>query len=363
MNPSSLSRRNALRTLALGAGALAFSQAGFIFPRKKEKLGIALVGLGYYSTDLLAPALQQTSHCYLAGIVTGTPAKAEKWKQQYQIPDKNIYDYGSFDRIAENPDIDVVYIVLPPFMHAEYVIRAAKAGKHVWCEKPMAMTAAECASMIKACKDNGVTLSIGYRMHHEPNTRTLMGLHKNPDFGKTRLVSVAAGYFDGRKDHWKQTKAEGGGAMYDMGVYSLQAARYAVGEEPIAVVAQQFTNRPEIYHDLDETSLFQLEFPGGAVAQCATSFGMNMNHLHVTYEKGWAQLEPFSSYTNVHGTGSGGLVMPADPYNQQARQMDDDALAIKNGTPLLVTGEEGLKDIRVVEAIYLSAKEGRRVLI
>ena len=111
-----------------------------------------MVGLGYYSTDLLAPALQLTEKCYLAGIVTGTPAKAEKWKQQYNIPDKNIYNYNNFDSIANNADIDVIYIVLPPSMHAEYTIRAAKAGKHVWVEKPMAVTEAECKRMIDACK-------------------------------------------------------------------------------------------------------------------------------------------------------------------------------------------------------------------
>src|SRR5680860_1492060 len=105
---------------------------------QKEKLGIALVGLGYYSTDLLAPALQLTQHCELKGIVTGSPDKIPAWKEKYGIPDKNIYDYEGMDKIADNPDIDVIYIVLPPSMHAEYTIRAANTGKHVWCEKPMA---------------------------------------------------------------------------------------------------------------------------------------------------------------------------------------------------------------------------------
>ena len=116
------SRRDALKTIAIGGSTLLFAPnillAGL---RKKEKLGVALVGLGYYSTDLLAPALQQTKNCYLAGIVTGTPSKAEAWKAKYNIPDKNIYNYQNFDSIANNPDIDVVYIVLPPSMHREYV--------------------------------------------------------------------------------------------------------------------------------------------------------------------------------------------------------------------------------------------------
>ncbi len=153
-------------TIAAGS-ALAYNAFPAII-QKKQKLGVALVGLGYYSTDLLAPALQLTEKCYLAGIVTGTPSKAEQWKKRYNIPDKNIYSYDTFDTIANNPDIDVIYVVLPPSMHAEYSIRAAKAGKYVWCEKPMAVTSPECQRMIDACNQNKVKLSIGYRMHHEP---------------------------------------------------------------------------------------------------------------------------------------------------------------------------------------------------
>ncbi|HEV8284879.1 MAG TPA: Gfo/Idh/MocA family oxidoreductase, partial [Chitinophagaceae bacterium] len=108
-----------------------------------KKLGIALVGLGMYSEGQLAPALQETKHCYLAGIVTGSNLKKEKWKKKYRIADKNIYDYENFDSIKDNDDIDIIYVVLPNSMHAEYVIRAANTGKHVICEKPMAVTVEE----------------------------------------------------------------------------------------------------------------------------------------------------------------------------------------------------------------------------
>ncbi|MGZ8525623.1 MAG: Gfo/Idh/MocA family protein, partial [Chitinophagaceae bacterium] len=222
-------------------------------PKQKKKLGVALVGLGYYSTDLLAPALQLTEHCSLTGIVTGSPDKAQRWQKQYNIAEKNTYDYNGFDAIANNPAIDVIYIVLPPSMHAEYVIKAANAGKHVWCEKPMAVTGAECKSMIDACNNNKVKLSIGYRMQHEPNTQRIIQFRKDKTYGDIIKVSAAAGYFDGRTDHWKQKKAMGGGSMYDMGVYPLNATRYVTGEEPIAVTAKQSTNRPEIYKEVDET--------------------------------------------------------------------------------------------------------------
>ena len=361
-----IKRRKFLQQAAISAAAVATAAASFPqinLTKKKDRLGVALVGLGYYSTDLLAPALQLTQHCYLAGIVTGTPEKAESWQKKYNLPAKNIYNYDNFDSIANNPDIDVVYVVLPPVMHKAFTIRAANAGKHVWCEKPMAMTAAECEAMIKACHDNKVTLAIGYRMQHEPNTREIIGYGKDQTFGKVRLITNAAGYFDPRTDHWKQKRSMGGGAMFDMGVYCLNAARYVTGEEPVAVLAQEKTTRPDIYTQADETTLFQLEFPSGALANCATSFGMSMNYMHVTAEQGWYKLEPFQSYSGVQGMTSKGKILDLKIPNGQAKQMDDDALAIMHNTALIVPGEEGLRDIRVVEAIHQSATEGRRVVI
>lgn len=324
---------------------------------------MALVGLGYYSADLLAPALQMTQSCYLAGIVTGSPDKAEAWKKKYDIPDKNIYDYDSMAKVANNPDIDVIYIVLPPSMHATYSIRAANAGKHVWCEKPMAMTVAECQSMIDACNKNKVKLTIGYRMHHEPNTQKIIQFRKDKPYGTIIKVKAEAGYFDPRTDHWKQKKAMGGGAMYDMGVYPLNATRYSTGLEPIAVTAKASTNRPEIYKEVEETMEFDLDFPGGITAQCVTSFGKGINELQVDCKNGWYRLAPFQSYSGIKGTTSDGKELNATIPNQQARQMDNDAEAIINNTPVIVPGEEGLKDIRVVEAIYKSVAQKGKVTI
>jgi glucose-fructose oxidoreductase len=362
------SRRTVLQSLALGTTATILAPDTLLAATepKKDKLGVALVGLGYYSTDLLAPALQKTKNCYLAGIVTGTPAKAEKWKKQYTIPDKNIYSYETFDQVANNPDIDVIYVVLPPSMHREYVIRAAKASKHVWVEKPMAVTAKECQDMIDACKKANVSLSVGYRLHHEPNTQDYVKFLRDGKIGPIKMVSCSAAYYDARTDHWKQKKEMGGGVMYDMGVYVIQGARLATGEEPIAVTAQQYTTRPNVYKNgLDETSMVQLEFPSGARAALQTSYGMNMNFMHVTGEKGTLRVEPYSGYNGVKGNGSGGFTFDHayEVPMQQAMQMDDDAGAIINKKPVLVPGEEGLRDIKIVEAIYEAARTGKRVKI
>jgi len=347
--------------VGVAIGAQAFPN--IIIPQAKKKLGVALVGLGYYSTDLLAPALQLTENCYLAGIVTGSPDKAEKWKKQFNLPDKNIYNYSNFDTLANNPDIDVVYVVLPPSMHAEYSIRAANAGKHVWCEKPMAMTVTECQQMIDACNKNKTKLSIGYRLHHEPNTKKIMQFAKEQTYGKVTKVQVAAGYYETRTNHWKQIKKLGGGVMYDMGVYPLNAARYSAGLEPIAVTARTSTTRPEIYKEVEEIVNFDLDFPGGATAACEATFGKNVNELRVTCSKGGYELIPFQIYSGVQGVTSNGTKLVAVKGNQQARQMDDDALSIMNKSAVLVPGEEGLKDIRVVEAIYRSAAENKKIAI
>ena len=332
--------------------------------RSEKRIGVALVGLGYYSRDLLAPALQLTKHCYLAGIVTGSPEKIPVWQEKYNIPDNNVYNYENFDQLANNDAIDVIYVVLPNSMHAEYTIRAAKAGKHVWCEKPMAMNVKECESMIKACKENKRQLTIGYRMQHEPNTQTVIEYARTKPYGQIRELSAEAGFRGGFPDKstWRTHKNMGGGAMFDMGVYSLNAARYSTQEEPIAVSARYEVGRPEIFDEVDETTYFDLEFKSGVKANCKTSFAHSWNHLKVDCEKGWYELKPMQSYTGVKGQTSDGILLNKPIENQQAKQMDDDALAIMNDEPPLVPGEEGLKDIRVVEAIFESAaNESMRV--
>ncbi|MHA7130110.1 Gfo/Idh/MocA family protein [Algoriphagus namhaensis] len=364
----SISRRDSLKSLSLvtGASLLApFQLIGQPLP-KKDNLGVALVGLGYYSTDLLAPALQQTKHCHLAGIVTGTPEKEKIWQDKYGVKKSNTYNYDTFDQIKDNPEIDVIYIVLPPSMHMEYVVRAAKTGKHVWCEKPMAVTAKECKKMIEACKKAGVSLSIGYRCQHEPNTLAFQKIVKEKSLGNVLSLDCAAGYRDNRTDHWKQKKEMGGGVIYDMGVYPIQGLRLGSGMEPIAVrSAKAWTDRPEIYKDgLADNVEAVLEFPGGVVGTMKTSFAEGYNLLNITCEDGTIEMAPFSSYAGNKGKSPlGEINFPYEVPWQQANQMDQDALAIMAGKPMAVPGEEGLRDIRIVEAILKSAETGKRVEI
>lgn len=347
-------------SLALAASAVPFSNIYAL--KSKETLGVALVGLGYYSTDVLAPALRLTKHCKLAGIVTGSPYKIPKWQKQYGIKDKNVYNYQNMHQIANNPEIDVIYIVLPTGLHAKYAIKAANTGKHVWCEKPMARTAQECQAIIDACSKNKVKLSIGYRMQHEPNTQKIMQWAKTKPLGDITSVNAKAGYYDPRTDHWKLKKDMGGGALYDMGVYPINALRYSTGEEPTKVLhAKHSTKRPKLFTQVDETTYFKLQFASGAVGRGETSFGKSMNQLIVDTKNGWYKLSPFQSYSGVQGiTSTGEKLLPFNG-NQQATQMDNDSLSILNNTDVLVPGEEGLKDIVLVEAIYEAARTGKEV--
>ena len=358
----------ALPACANGGGQAPAASSSGPSPRRKDSVGVALIGLGGYASNQLAPGLQLTRHCHLAGIVTGSPHKIPVWQEKYGIPDRNVYSYDDFDRIADNPDIQAVYIVTPNDLHMPLTLRAAAAGKHVWCEKPMAMDAREAEAMVEACRRNKVQLTIGYRLQHEPNTRRLMAMARERPYGRILKVKAEAGFdafdnVDPAAKPWRLLPQHGGGAMYDMGVYSLNAARYTSGQEPVAVTARQETRRPHLFQGVDETMRFTLEFPDGTVAECATSFGQNMNTLRADCERGWYELSPFQTYDGLRGRTSDGQVFADAVPHQQARQMDDDALAILQGTPPLVPGEEGLRDMRVVDAVYASAREGGRRIV
>lgn len=332
--------------------------------RARAPLGVALLGLGDYSQKQLGPSLRLTRHCNLRGIVTGSPHKVPEWQQQYGIADRNVYDYESLPRIADNPDIDVVYVVVPTALHAKYAIMAAEAGKHVWCEKPMAMTVAECQAIIDACKQNRVSLSIGYRMHHEPNTQTVMRIAREKPYGAIQHIRACAGSRTDGDEGWRMVRAMGGGALYDMGVYSINAIRYASGEEPARITrARQWADRPEIFREVDESTEWEFVLPSGATAYGMASRHNPENRLHVQAQRGWYHLEPMQAYNGVKGEASDGKKLDQPIDKQQARQMDNEALAIIEQRPPIVPGEEGQRDIRIVQAVIECARTGSPVTL
>jgi predicted dehydrogenase len=326
------------------------------------KLGVALVGLGGYSTDQLAPALLETEHCRLVGIVSGTQEKREKWIRKYNLDERNVYDYSTFDNIKDNDAIDIVYIVLPNAMHKEYVIRAAKAGKHVICEKPMAITTGDCKEMIFACANAGKKLSIGYRLHFEPYNLEVARVGTEKLYGNIKSITA----YNGQKEvkGWRLDKElAGGGSLVDVGIYCVQAVRYATGSEPISVTAR-FGEKtdPKKFAEVEDNLTWEMEMPNNVIAHCKTSYSKDMNRLRVDEENGFIALEPAYEYKGIDGkTKEGALKLPS--VNQQALQMDDFARAIKDNRDTPVPGEMGLQDVRIIEAIYESARTGNKIIV
>lgn len=364
--------RSALGGLALTTGVGCASRASTIEhanapaasdPRRR-KLGVALLGLGDYASSQLAPALLKTNNCALRGIVTGTPSKIATWQSRYAIPDANVYNYDSLASIANNPDIDVVYVVTPTALHAKYALMAANAGKHVWCEKPMAMNVEECQSMIDSCRKHRVQLAIGYRMQHEPNTRTVIGYAKDKPYGPIENVRAVVGDRSDGDETWRMHREMGGGALYDLGVYSINAIRYASGEEPVRVIsARQWAERPELFRDADEITEFELELGSGVRGFGKASRADSKNFLEVKAARGSYRLAPMQSYTGVSGSTSDGIQLNIEIDNQQAQQMDDDAQAILEQRAPKTPGEEGLRDIHVLNAIIEAARRNQSVML
>ncbi|NJB35530.1 Gfo/Idh/MocA family protein [Croceivirga sp. JEA036] len=363
-----LSRRNFSSKMAIGAGGtlLSANLPLGLTPLKmdKKKLGIALVGLGSYSTNQLAPALQDTKNCYLAGIVTGTPQKEDVWAKKYNLPKGNIYNYENFDSIKDNDEIDVVYVVLPNAMHADFCIRAAKAGKHVICEKPMAVSVAECDQIIAACKEASVKLGVGYRLHSEPYTQQVKEFVKKKTYGDVTFVSAEAAYRStGNPSQWRLNKElSGGGALLNMGVYAIQSAIYGTGENPISVSAQEFSTRPEYFKNTDETITAQLNFSSGAIANITTSHNFSANSIYVAGTNGWFKLQPANNYGPLSGSTSDGKILDFPHESQQKLQMDDFAAHILYGTTNLAPGEMGKRDMIIVSAIYESIAKGGKTI-
>ena len=329
----------------------------------RPRLGFAICGLGGLSTHQIAPALQKTRLCRLAGIVTDSPAKAADWQARYGIPERNVYSYDTMDRMSDNPDIDVVYIVTPNALHAEQTLRSAKAGKHVFCEKPMAVSVEECARMIEACKAARRMLGVAYRCQFEPHNLECMRLARDKVFGDVRIVEAAFGVRNDNPNEWRLKRAlSGGGALMDVGIYALQATRYLTGEEPILVSGIEAKTDPVRFAEVDESVVWTSRFPSGVVATCSTSYNSALvSNFRVYADQGWFGLDPAFFYDGIAGRRSDGKEIHFPPIDHFAAEMDDFSRCIVEGRPSRVSGEEGMRDIRVLMAIYESIRSGSAV--
>ncbi|MDB5121861.1 MAG: gfo/Idh/MocA family oxidoreductase [Sphingobacteriales bacterium] len=333
-------------------------------PYEGPVLRVAIMGLGSYGTRV-AEAMQSCKMAKLVGVISGTPSKITDWQAKYNIPAKNCYNYENFDAIKNNKDIDAVYVITPNSLHHDQVIRIAKAGKQVICEKPMAINAKEGQEMIDACTKAKVKLLVGYRMHFEPNTLEVIRMRNEGEFGKVLFFQGLSGFRIGDPTQWRLNKQlSGGGSMMDIGIYSINGARYMIGEDPIWVTAQETKTDPVKFKEgVDETIQFQLGFPGGAVASCLSTYSMsNLDRFFLNGDKGFAEMQPSTGYGPIKGrTHKGELTQPH--VTHQTVQMDEMAAIILSGkTPIVaVDGQEALKDLKIIDAIYLAVKTGQKV--
>ena len=362
-----LSRRNFLRGLSITAAGLALSPkyiADLLAQNSGRKLGIAMLGLGGYAKNQLAPALRETKLCELTAVVTGHPEKGEQWAKEYNLKKENIYSYETFDRIADNKDVDIVYVVTPPALHPEFTIRGAGAGKHVISEKPMANSVSDCDKMIAACKKAKVQLGIGYRMHYDLFRKELMRIVQTNEFGPFMKLSGTFSFVMNQHQWRIEKKLAGGGAMMDLGIYIVQAGMQATNSTPVSVTAHEEPKlRPEFFTETEETIKFTLKFPNGAKLDGTTSFNGNGNYFKAEGANGWFEMTrgSFSYNGGVGQTSKGPLNYPW--VNQQALQIDDFADCVLTGRKTPVPGEMGRTHMAIITAVYEAARTGKEVKV
>ncbi len=350
---------------AMIAAAAPFAGASALAQSTDRKLGVALCGLGSLSTNQIAPALQKTKNCRLAGVITGDRQKAKQWQKQYDLPERSVYTYDTMDKLAENPDIDIVYVVTPNSLHLDHATKAAQAGKHVFCEKPMEISVERSQQMIDVCKKAGRMLGVAYRCQFEPHHLEAIRIARTKELGTIKLIEGAFGFNIGNPDQWRLKKElSGGGALMDVGIYVLQATRYLTGEEPVSVSAVETKTDRVKFKEVDETMAWTATFPSGIVASCSTTFAAGpVGYFRAVTERGWFGLEPAFNYGGIRGSRSDRKPFEFPQVDQFATELDAFARSILDNMPTKVSGEEGLQDVKVLMAIYESAKTGKPVKI
>ncbi len=335
-----------------------------------RQLGFAVVGLGKLALGEILDAFAAARRAKLVALVSGNRAKAQRVAAQYGVPGDAIYDYSGFDRIAQDPRIDVVYIVLPNALHAEYAIRAFRAGKHVLCEKPLATTVADCEAMIAAGRAAGRKLMTAYRCQFEPHNLQAMRLLRRGELGDIRIVSADIGRSTDPRDpadQWRLNRAlAGSGSLFDIGIYALNAARFLLNEEPVEVSARLHADPDDPrFREVEDVVAWQMRFPSGALFHGSTSYSYAFtNSIQVIGTRGLMTFDPSMEYHAFRlrvRAGGNDRVIQWSPIDQFAREIDHLCAAIQDDVPVVADGEEGLQDVRLMLAILEAGRTGRPV--
>jgi predicted dehydrogenase len=337
-----------------------------------KRVGFAIVGLGTLALGQILPAFASSAYARPVALVSSSPTKARKVARQYGIPEQSVYSYDTFDQLRDNPAVDVIYIVLPNAMHEEFTVRAARAGKHVLCEKPMATSPEAAQRMITACAQAGKHLMIAYRMQYDAHTQLAQQWARAKRFGNIKLIDANITFHYGEPTQWRLNKQlAGGGALPDVGLYCLNTIRYLLGEEPEEVMATTYSTPGDArFREVEETMLFWLKFPSGTLANCSTSYGLHKARRYRCHgdQGGWFGMDPAFDFSRLHLEAShaaGNQEIRENPvvaeHNQFAAELDHMARCVVENKRPYTPGEEGLQDQKIMAALYESARTQRPV--
>jgi predicted dehydrogenase len=360
---TSVSRREALLGLGAAAGLAACGSGTGSGASDYRKLGVAIAGVGGVVTRDVIPAIKRSKHCRLAGFVSSGEDKLRSLGKQFDVPESAQYTYEQFDRIADNPGIDIVYIALPNALHAEYTVRAAKAGKHVLCEKPMAVTVEQCEQMIEACGAARRALAIAYRLHYSPHHQQLVRSVRGNELGNLQIVRADIGYPLRGEGGWRLNRdLAGGGVLLEQGVYPVYSARTLMGADPVEVLGYESRSDRQRFAEVEETVSWSMRFANGAVAHCAASYTVPANRVWAGGSAGWFALDEAYSLDDIEAsTHKGGVRI--GQVDQFVLQLDSLSQLIQDGKApgAGISGMDGLRDVRIISAIYESIRTARVV--
>ena len=332
--------------------------------RRGRVIRYAIVGLGHIAQVAMLPAFAHARrNSRVAALVSGDPAKLRALSTKYRI--SGLYSYEEYDACLE--EVDAVYIALPNSLHAEYTIRAANAGVHVLCEKPMAVTVDECQRMIDACRANSVKLMIAYRLHFEEINLKAIDLVRRGRIGTPKFFNSSFAMTVRRNDI-RTRKETGGGTLYDIGVYCVNAARYLFRAEPKEVMAISVNSGIAKLEEIDESTGALLRFDGERVAAFVTSFNAtDVASYRIVGTKGQLHVDPAYEYAEglayeltINGKTRRTRIGKRDQFAPELLHFSDCILENREPEP---SGEEGLQDVRIVQALYESAETGKAVSI
>jgi predicted dehydrogenase len=329
-----------------------------------SQIRYAVVGLGHIAQVAVLPAFKHARNSQLAGLVSGSPEKLRKLGKKYSV--ENTWSYGEYEECLHSGTIDAVFIALPNDLHRDYTIRAARAGIHILCEKPLAVTARDCQQMIDAAKKHRVKLMTAYRLHTEETNLRASEIANSGKLGDLKYFNSSFSFQVTDLDNIRLKKKRGGGTLYDIGVYCLNAARYIFRAEPIEVFAFSANSGAKLFREIDESTSVVLRFPDDRLATFTTSFSAaDADYFEVIGTEGSLRVEPAFEYVGELAfklkTGEKETekkFAPRDQFGAEISYFSNCILSSKEPEP---SGLEGLIDVQIVEAMYQSARTGKPV--